>query len=191
MRDKGRMETDQILASGIREGNVLELGPGPGYLGLEWLSKTQNTRLTGIEISQNMIRLALQNAENYRLSERVTYRLGNAAQMPFEDQSFDAVFSNGSLHEWEHPGKIFNEIHRVLKPGGRLFISDLKRDLSFPVKCLFYSGAKPKEIREGLTSSLQAAYIKKELAEMIQNSDLAFAQIKSNLFGLTISGLKP
>ena len=41
LRDKGFMETHDIIKSGIDSGTVLELGPGPGYLGLEWLKKTQ------------------------------------------------------------------------------------------------------------------------------------------------------
>jgi ubiquinone/menaquinone biosynthesis C-methylase UbiE len=51
-----------------------------------------------------MINLATKNAREYGLKDRVTYKLGNAAQMPFADNSFTAVFSNGSLHEWENPG---------------------------------------------------------------------------------------
>lgn len=41
--DKGWMETNSIIQSGINKGLVLEIGPGPGYLGLEWLKKTKNT----------------------------------------------------------------------------------------------------------------------------------------------------
>jgi ubiquinone/menaquinone biosynthesis C-methylase UbiE len=191
MRDRGWMETDSLLAAGITAGPALEIGPGPGYLGLEWLMKTTNTFLTGIEISANMIDLATQNAREYNLTDRVAYQLGNAQEMPFPDHSFEAVFSNGSLHEWEYPEKIFSEIHRVLQPGGRVLISDLKRDLALPVKLLFYLGVKPKRMRHGLTTSLQAAYTENELAQLLQNSDLHYAQVSSNPFGLQLLGIKP
>jgi hypothetical protein len=52
LRDKGWMETDRILKSGITRGSALEIGPGPGYLGLEWLKKTEGTSLTAVEISK-------------------------------------------------------------------------------------------------------------------------------------------
>ena len=110
MRDKGWIETNLILKEGISSGLALEIGPGPGYLGLEWLKKTDLTRLKGLEISDDMIALARKNATEYGLSERAEYYHGDAAKMPFEDGHFDAVFTNGSLHEWAHPDNIFNEI---------------------------------------------------------------------------------
>ena len=58
LRDKGWIETKAILESGITSGNVLELGNGPGYLGLEWLKFTKGTKLTGLDISADMISLA-------------------------------------------------------------------------------------------------------------------------------------
>ena len=50
MRDKGWIETNLILKAGITQGLVLEMGPGPGYLGLEWLKKTEGTSLRALEI---------------------------------------------------------------------------------------------------------------------------------------------
>ena len=77
-----------------------------------------------------MIAIAQRNAGEYGLADRVEYVKGDARNMPFEDAYFDAVFSNGSLHEWAHPEDILNEIARVLKPGGRYCISDLRRDMN-------------------------------------------------------------
>ena len=125
MRDRGWLETNQIIATGINKGLVLEIGPGPGYLGLEWLKKTEGTQIKGIEISANMIKLAGKNAEEYGLSSRASYVMGDASNMPFSDNTFDAVFTNGSLHEGSQPEKRFNEIYRVLKPQSIYFISDL------------------------------------------------------------------
>jgi len=191
MRDKGWLVTDKIIAAGIDHGHVLEIGPGPGYLGLEWLSRTQNTVLTGLDISQNMIDLAQKNAKAYGHNHRASYCLGNAAAMPFQDHQFDAVISNGSLHEWEAPERIFNEIHRVLKPSGKIFISDLRRDISFFIRCLFYAGTKPSKMRKGLTSSLQAAYTARELEQIVKYTALTYAHVEANPFGLLITGVKP
>jgi ubiquinone/menaquinone biosynthesis C-methylase UbiE len=57
-----------------------------------------------------MIRLAEKNSHEYNLSERVIYKEGNAFSMPFPQKTFDFAFSNGSLHEWEDPEKVFSEI---------------------------------------------------------------------------------
>ena len=88
-RDKGILATDRIIKSGINRGIALEIGPGPAYLGLEWLSKTDSTKLTGLEISEDMIRIAERNMGEYRLEKRVSFVLGEAENMPFEDNSFD------------------------------------------------------------------------------------------------------
>ena len=72
-RDKGWMETNAIIKSGIGSGCILEIGTGPGYLGLEWLKKTQGTTLKGLDISPDMIAVAQQNASEYGLSDRVEY----------------------------------------------------------------------------------------------------------------------
>lgn len=190
LRDKGMMETKDIIKSGISHGHSLEVGPGPGYLGLEWLSHTEDTYLTALDISQDMLKLSRKNAREYQLELRSDYILGNAMAMPFAENSFDSVFSNGSLHEWEDPVSIFNEIHRVLKPGGRFFISDLKRNLSWPIKALFYLSTKPKEMRPGLLSSIAAAYTKEELRQILDQSNLNSGQIKTTAFGLSIWGIK-
>jgi ubiquinone/menaquinone biosynthesis C-methylase UbiE len=99
MRDKGWNNVDIFIKSGITGGNVLEIGPGPGYIGLEWLKKCPIATLTGCEISPNMIKLAQKNAANYGFSAKANYIEGNGMAMPLANAVFDAVFSNGSLHE--------------------------------------------------------------------------------------------
>lgn len=111
MRDRGWIETNQIIKSGINKGHALELGSGPGYLGLEWLKQTTDTNLTALEISSNMINVAKKNADEYGFKhDRANYVHGNGMAMPFEDNHFDSVFSNGSLHEWENPKAVLLEI---------------------------------------------------------------------------------
>jgi len=191
MRDKGWIETNLILKEGISSGLALEIGPGPGYLGLEWLKKTDGTRLKGLEISDDMIALAKKNATEYGLSDKVEYYQGDAREMPFEDGHFDAVFTNGSLHEWAHPEMIFNEITRVIKPGGRYIISDLRRDMSLPIRWFLWLMAKPKGMRPGLTSSINASYTLPEIKEILSRTKLQGYQVSKDLMGIIIRGQKP
>ncbi len=163
MRDRGWLETKLILNAGIEQGLALEVGPGPGYLGLEWLKSTQATNLKGLEISPDMIAIAERNAKEYRLEGRVQYIKGDAQEMPFNDNTFGAVFTNGSLHEWSDPASVFNEIHRVLRPSGKYCISDLRRDMNPLVKWFMKAVTKPKEIKPYLISSINAAYTIQEI----------------------------
>ena len=128
MRDKGYHNIDGFLNAGIKGDGILEIGPGPGYVGLELLKALPDTQLTGCEISPEMRKLAQKNASAYGFADRVNYVQGNGMQMPFPDGMFDAVFSNGSLHEWEEPVQVFDEIHRVLRPGGAVCICDMRRE---------------------------------------------------------------
>lgn len=188
MRDRGWDNVNSFLQAGITGGNVLEIGPGPGYIGLEWLKKAPDATLTGCEISPAMLKVAEKNAKEYGFSDRVTYVNGNGMEMPFADQTFDAVFSNGSLHEWEDPIRVFNEIARVLKTGGVFCITDMRRDVNPILKWLIYSSTKPKEIRPGFITSLNASYTVDELKRLLCQSALKNVSVQKDFFGLCVSG---
>jgi ubiquinone/menaquinone biosynthesis C-methylase UbiE len=190
MRDKGWNNVSSIIAAEITGGSVLELGPGPGYVGLEWLTQCPGSRLTALEISREMITTASRNAITYGLENKVNYIEGNCLQMPFADKSFDAVFSNGSLHEWEDPVKVFSEIYRVLKKDGRFCISDLRRDIPLLTKLMMYGSVRPKEIRYGFLTSLQASYTDKELGKIMKDTPFHDFLIRKELAGLCVTGRK-
>ena len=190
LRDKGWIETKALLKEGITSGHALEVGSGPGYLGLEWLKSTQGTRLTGLDISADMIALAKKNAGEYGLEGRVRYVKGSGSKVPFEDGSFDAVFTNGSLHEWDDPKATFDEIWRVLRVGGRYFISDLRRDMPTLVHWFMRFSARPKEMRPGLESSINAAYTPAELAQLVKGTKIEVSKIKSMVIGAILAGVK-
>jgi ubiquinone/menaquinone biosynthesis C-methylase UbiE len=190
LRDKGWMEVGLIIKEGITSGLALEVGPGPGYLGLEWLKKTENSRLKGLDISEDMLAIARTNAAEYGLSDRVEYFKGDAQKMPFEDEHFDAAFTNGSLHEWAHPDAIINEINRVLKPGGKYVISDLRRDMIAPMKWFLWLMVKPKEMRPGLITSINSSYTLEEIEAVLSQTKLQHWHVSKNLLGLVISGEK-
>jgi len=190
LRDKGLIATDDIIQSGITGGLALELGSGPGYLGLEWLKRTGGSSLRAVEISRNMIDIAQKNAREYGLASKVEYTLGRVEEIPFASGMFDAVFSNGSLHEWSEPERSFHEIYRVLKPGGRWYVSDLKRNMNPVVAWFMKISVRPVEMRPGLQTSIDAAYTRSELEEILAGTPLKSAQVSENAFGLTIRGMK-
>ncbi|MBN1857498.1 MAG: class I SAM-dependent methyltransferase [Dehalococcoidia bacterium] len=187
-RDRGWIETKDVIKAGITSGHALEVGPGPGYLGLEWLKMTEGTMLTGLDISADMIAVAQRNAKEYGFQDRVTYVESAAHTMPFDDNHFDAVFTNGSLHEWADPAEVMNEIARVLKPNGSYFISDLRRDMNPLLRGFMWMGCKPKQMRPGLTTSINAAYTPAELRGLVNTSKLPNPMVSSNAIGVNCWG---
>ena len=138
-----------------------------------------------------MIALARKNAAAYGLTDRVTYVKGDARKMPFDDRRFDAVFSNGSLHEWAHPVDILSEIGRVLKPGGRYVISDLKRDMNSLMKWFLWINTQPRAMRSGLVTSINASYVLPEIKGVLARTSLPGWQAHQNILGIVVSGQKP
>ena len=75
---------------------------------------------------------------------------------------------------------------RVLKRGGRLFVSDLRRDMVFLVKWFMWLVTKPKEIRPGLITSINAAYTPGELENLLLETRFQNHEVTSDLMGVKI-----
>jgi len=192
LMNRGRLQTESLLRSRIDLGCALEIGSGPGYVGLEWLRRTEDTTLKSLDISEDMVVLARTNAKDYDLNARTEYCVGDATRIPFLDGHFDAVFSTNSLHEWANPREVFDEINRVLRPGGKYFISDLRRDMNPLVRwfiILSLSG-EPKVIRQGFSSAVNASYTHPEVREMLAETKLPGWKAEQTSFYVVISGRK-
>jgi len=137
-----------------------------------------------------MISLARKNAAEYGFSERTEYVESSGAAIAFDEKEFDASFSAGSLHEWSDVPKTLEEIWRVLKQGGRLFVSDLRRDMISPVRWFMWFVTKPKEIRPGLITSINAAYTPTEVKTLLTESRFTDFTVSCNPMGLRIVARK-
>jgi ubiquinone/menaquinone biosynthesis C-methylase UbiE len=95
------------------------------------------------------------------------------------------------LHEWAYPENIFNEIARVIKPGGKYVISDLRRDMMAPIRWFLWLTAKPKAMRSGLITSINASYLLPEIEALLSKTRLQGWSAKKNVLGIVITGRKP
>lgn len=107
--------------------SVLEVAAGPGYLAIE-IAKRGNFHVTGLDISHSFIRIANENAQ--REGVAIEFRQGDAAHMPFPDESFDFVVCRAAFKNFSDPIGAIDEIYRVLKPGGKASIYDLRKEAS-------------------------------------------------------------
>jgi ubiquinone/menaquinone biosynthesis C-methylase UbiE len=101
---------------------VLDVGTGPGVLLVELATARPDLTLTGVDLSADMVASARRNLAPF--GTRASARVGNAADLPFPDDSFDLVVSSLSLHHWDDPESAAPELARVLRPGGHVYIYD-------------------------------------------------------------------
>ena len=107
-------------------GKVLDVGTGPGTLVREIARSFPWLQVYGIDLSEDMIRLAHAHARREQLAERVHFESFDVAHLPYPDQSFDMVVSTISMHHWSELEQPLRELHRVLRPGGRVWIYDFR-----------------------------------------------------------------
>lgn len=120
-----RIERESKLLKGK---HLLEVGCGMGYDSLEFLKR--GVRVTAIDLTENAVKMTKRHFEVEGVKAEAV-QVGNALELPFPDQSFDAVWANGVLHATSNTQRAVDEVWRVLKPGGRAIISHFYRKPSW------------------------------------------------------------
>ena len=116
----------QRMSANLHEGSsVLEMAPGPGYFAIE-LAKLGKYKITGLDISNTFVDIARRNALEGGV--QVDFQHGNVSQMPFQDGSFDLIVCRAAFKNFAEPVAALKEMRRVLRPGGKALIIDLRRD---------------------------------------------------------------
>ena len=122
LRGLYRRIADDLVDTVPEGAEVLYVGTGPGVLLVELAERRPDLRLTGIDLSSDMVAAAQRNLDEFR--ERASARVGDVTDLPFGDDSFDVVVTTYSMHHWDRPADAVPELARVLRPGGRLYVYD-------------------------------------------------------------------
>ena len=104
------------------KGSVLDVACGPGILSAA-IAKTAR-EVVAFDLTPGMLKKAAQRCDEAGV-DNVSFREGNASELPFADAAFDAVVTRLSVHHFNQPDRVMSEIFRVLRRGGRFVIADV------------------------------------------------------------------
>lgn len=173
---------------------VLEVAPGPGYCAIE-IAKSGGCEVTGLDISESFVRIARDNAQ--AAGVRVDFRHGNASQMPFPDASFDLVVCSAAFKNFSDPIGALDEFYRVLKPGGRASIFDLRKDATRDDIAEEVRNMRLSKINAFLTRwtfqfvLLRRAYTRDVLEAMVARSRFGTCEIEKDGIGFELRLVRP
>jgi ubiquinone/menaquinone biosynthesis C-methylase UbiE len=184
-------------------GQAADLGCGPGYLALRLAQVAPGLSVTGLDLSDEMLAEAETHARRSGVQDRVAFKNGDVAHIPFPDGSLDLVVSTLSLHHWSDPVAVLDEIARVLRPpdvaagrrGGSFLVADLRRDMGpafymllwFATHCVVPRALR--RVREPL-GSRNASFTPQEAAQLAAQSRLSGWRVTGGPLWLILEGTR-
>ncbi len=109
---------------------LLDIGTGPGFLLRNLILARPDVQPLGLDISYQMLCQGQQRKSRGSVSPRLLWVVAAAESLPFSDETFDQVLATLSLHHWSKPATGLQEAWRVLKPRGRVWIYEMRRETS-------------------------------------------------------------
>lgn len=158
LRPLYRAAARHVLAVLPAGGRVLDVGTGPGQLLVELGRRRDDVVLAGIDPSADMIGHATGHLSAAGLDGRTELRITGTEALPFADQTFDAVISTLSSHHWSDPSSAIAEQSRVVRPGGQLWVFDLRAKAPKTVLQAMRAQFNPEAINRPRVGALAAAF---------------------------------
>lgn len=124
------------MANEHNPSSILDIAAGTGDFSIMEARNT-DASITAIDISQNMLNIAIEKAKAENLQDRISFMKADSLDMPFVDDSFDSVTVGFGVRNFVDIPKGLREIYRVLKPGGRLVVLELSEPPNPVVKACY------------------------------------------------------
>jgi ubiquinone/menaquinone biosynthesis C-methylase UbiE len=173
---------ESALHMGVRQGLVLDVGTGSGRVAIRLAKLNSELAIVAIDLSRSMLDLARGNAARDEV-DNVQFSLGDAKQIPYDNDTFDLVICHQLLHQLPDPLVVLREINRVAKPQGGILVRDIRRlpeplmSLAMPFWCLGHS----RRLREQTAASFRAALTAREFRDLMQEADIQGAVTRTHL----------
>lgn len=117
---------------------ILDVATGTADVALETVKRVPEVdKIIGIDISNEMLEVGRQKIKKRQLTETIELQQGDSENLPFEDNTFDAITVAFGVRNFEHLEKGLQEMNRVLKPNGKLVVLEFSKPRIFPFRQLF------------------------------------------------------
>jgi ubiquinone/menaquinone biosynthesis C-methylase UbiE len=122
---------DDLVETARPGDRILSIGCGGGQTEVEAARRRADIHITGVDLAEPHVEAARRRAARAGVTERTSFVQGDALRLPFPSESFDYVFSAGSLKHWPDKNRGLMEARRVLRPGCRLLMTEVDRSARF------------------------------------------------------------
>ncbi|HOL18813.1 MAG TPA: class I SAM-dependent methyltransferase [Candidatus Hydrogenedens sp.] len=156
---------------------AVDLGCGPGDITYRTFMRNEDWHIIGVDGSEAMLRFA---QKQFGIRKPI-WILSDAKFLPFADYSIDLVFTNSLLHHLLDPMPFWNEIKRIIKPNGFLFLRDLFRPISTEKAQEIvdtYAGDASSLLKKEYFRSLLSAFTPEEIQEQLSQCGLHFLTVE-------------
>jgi len=173
--------------------NILDVATGTGDLALDACRLLKPEKITGIDISEKMLAIGREKAVKAGLTDVIYFEKQDCINLQIDSDIFDAAVVAFGIRNFENLDKGLQEIHRVMRQGGRLMILELSSPEYFPLKQAYriYSRLIPI-IGQWISRSKTAyKYLPKSISAFPQNDEMAVILEKNGFSGVeyrTLSG---
>ena len=175
---------------------ILDLATGTADLAIALAKRNPQAHIVGMDISEKMLEIGKKKVAKQKMDPQIELRVGDAASLPFVDNTFDTVTVAFGVRNYEDLDKGLSEIHRVLKPNGQAVILEFSMPERFPVKQLYrfyfkrllpFIGrivSKDKSAYSYLPASVEHFPKPNIFVEMLAQKRLSNGQAKPLTFGI-------
>lgn len=156
-----------VALANLKEGDVvLDLGSGAGFDSFLAAKKVGDAgKIIGVDMTEDMVNKAKELANKYDY-KNVEFRLGDIENLPVNDASIDVIISNCVINLAPDKLKVFKEAYRVLKPDGKMFVSD--------IVLLEELTQEQRNNDELIAGCVGGALLKDEYLKIIQNAGFSY-----------------
>lgn len=175
---------------------VLDVATGTGDLAILLARKLPQARITGVDLSSGMIKVGQEKIAAKGLSNRICLQVGDCLSLPFDDGTFDCVTVAYGVRNFSDLEAGYREMHRVMRPGGKLCVIELSTPRNRIVKPLYNLYTKhiiplvgrmvSKDTRaySYLPESIAAVPQRESMCELMRRAGFKEAHFRSMTFGV-------